>query len=84
MPHFTEEVVSTQKALWVQFYRPQTKLREGNVFTRVCLSTIAIGLYFHNDTEQADPHPDTVNRRAVRILQECIRVFLNVCKNKRL
>ena len=61
-------------------YRPQTKLREGNVFTGVCLPTKGEGGY-------STPHPprymghgilwDTVDKRSVRILLECF-LFLTL------
>ena len=74
-------------------YRPQTKLREGNVFTPVCHSVDKGGLPSHNAMSRQTPalgrQPSlgrltprsggkplrhTVNRRAVRILLECILV----------
>ena len=57
--------------------RQQTKFREGNVFTRVCLFTGGGGLSSHNAVGQADPTPPpchTVNRRAEGILLECMLV----------
>ena len=70
------------------FYRPQTKLREGNIITSVCLFTggslhpgevcIQGGLH-PGGGGWADPTPhrilqDIVNERAVRILLERILV----------
>ena len=54
------------------FYRPQTKLWKGNVFTLVCDSVHSGGLC------QGDP-PPYGNQRAVRILLECIlcNVYFN-------
>ena len=40
-----------------EHYRPQTKLREGNVFTHVRLSTGGGSLPSHNAMGQADPYP---------------------------
>ena len=55
-------------------YRPQTKLREGNVLYS-CFVCIWSSLPSHNAIGQADPIPgDMVNKRAVRILLECILV----------
>ena len=60
-------------------YRPKMKLRKGNVFTGVCLSTRwatfpqckGAGRPLYNQT----PSPrDTVNKRSVGILLECILV----------
>ena len=42
----------------------QTKLREGNVFTRVCLFTG--GLPSHNAMEQAEPPPPPLSRNPLR------------------
>ena len=65
------------------YYRAQTEFREGNVFTRFCQSFyLQGGLPSHNATGKPDPShtegrpppQDTVNRRAVRILLECILV----------
>ena len=65
------------------FYLLQTKLREGNVFTHVCLFTG--GLPSHNAMRQADTHPWPGDRplplpaqEAVGIQLECIFVY---CKN---
>ena len=71
------------------YYRPQTKVQEGNVFTHVCLF---IGsLPSHNAMGQADPSlarrqipsqgadsapQDTVKKWAVRILLECTLVLM--------
>ena len=61
-------------------YRPQTKLREGNVSTGVCLSNKGEGGY------STPPAPtdawdmglrDTVDKRSVRIVLECF-LFLTL------
>ena len=72
-------------------YQPQTKLREGNVFTAVCLSVHrGLGLPSHNAMGQADPPqkddpprrmtpPRYVKPRALCILLECILVYQCSC-----
>ena len=66
------------------FYRPQKKLREGNVFTGFCLftgvcpPTMPWGRQTPRAPQKADTpslRADVVNRRAVRILLECILVY---------
>ena len=71
------------------FYRPQTKLREGYVFTAVCDSIHGGGGVCLSACWDATPTPgadtplpaqcmlgDTVNKWAVCILLECNLVFL--------
>ena len=55
----------------VNYYHTQTKLREGNVFTCVCLST-GVSVFPQVHGAGRPPSPDMVNKRAVRILLECI------------
>ena len=65
------------------FYRPQTKLREGTVFTHVCLSRGSAFPQYHGSGRVPGlwpgdrPHPhrrQAVNRWPLRILLECIFV----------
>ena len=67
-------------------YRPQTKLREGNVFTPVCDSVHRGGLCpggslskwggsLSRGVSVMETPPGTVEQRAVRILLECILVM---------
>ena len=67
------------------FYRPQTKLWKGNVFTSVCQEFSPRGRGVSEqippwaDTPREDPFPrsacwNTVHKRAVRIPLECILV----------
>ena len=61
------------------FYRPQTKLRKGNVFTSVCQEFCSQGEVYTSpwaDTLlRADtPPPRWLLQRTVRILLECILV----------
>ena len=65
------------------FHCPQTKLREGNVFTSVCDSVHGRGVSVQGGLYQGDP-PYT-KEWAVRILLECILVtslFLTVFRNE--
>ena len=72
---------------WSQFYRPQTKLRKGNVFTPVCHSVhrgsapVRAGIHppeTHTLGRHRPGHPPPPGRRlllrTVRILLECILV----------
>ena len=66
----------------VSCYRPQTKLRKGNVFTSVCLPQCMLGYTPLGRHPQADTPPTpTPSRRllqqTVRILLECILVFIS-------
>ena len=54
----------------VHYCRSQTKLREGNVFTRVCLSRVG------GVPRSWDYTPLETQKSAVRILLECFLVFL--------
>ena len=69
----------------LDYYRPQTKLREGYVFTGVCDSVHGGGVRGCRGGGRAwlgGAHRirrDTVNERAVRILLECILVLGFVC-----
>ena len=90
LSHCFESVVSNCLVIGRDFYRQQTKLREGNVFTPVCDSVHGGGVYpsmhqrSHNALARHSPpgrHPlgqipptRMVNERAVRILLECILV----------
>ena len=78
------------------FYRPQTKLREGNGFTPVCDSVhsggglcLCSGGLCPGGLCQGDPHPLYSKERAVRILLECFLVLitmdsLKIYRNKNL
>ena len=61
----------------LNFYRPQTKLRKGNVFTPVCVSVHG-GVYTplgrHTPPWQTLPPPRGPPQWTVRILLECILV----------
>ena len=75
---------------------PATKLGQGNIFRSVCQEFCSQGVLLRHSPsqEQAPPHPhpgagtppeqcmlgDTGNKRAVRILLECILVYQNVCR----
>ena len=67
-----------------KYYRSQTKLREGNVFTGVCLSMGSV----HQPLSSPPPSRymghgilwDMVDKWAVRVLQECLLVFFYVLK----
>ena len=75
----------------INHYRPQTKLREGNVFTPVCHS-VQGGVYPSMQWAKwgcvtgvcnqggVQPPPQPVNKRAVRILLECFLVSLFIQK----
>ena len=61
----------------ILYYRPQMKLREGNVFTPVCqfFCTAPPG----SDSPWSHPlHTPTVNKRAVHILLECFLVCARI------
>ena len=87
------------------YYRPQTNLRGGNVFTPVCdsvhtgwgrgslskLVSLSSGISVKEGLSRGGLCPagvsvQTVEERAVRILLECILIFLvqsrALCKNK--
>ena len=63
----------------LNFYRPQTKLRKGNVFTPVCVSVHGGGVHPPRQTHAAPgrhipPPPRGPLQWTVRILLECILV----------
>ena len=72
---------SLQLKLMTIYYRPQLLLREGNVFTSVCQEFCSHVIPSPRQTPTWADTPslwilrDTVNKRAVRILLECILVL---------